>query len=76
MTEVTRKIISFGFEMMKLVRIEASCHPLNLGSAKVMEKAGMTYEGMLRKTIYVKGKNEDLKIYSIIIDDYEKYQRK
>ena len=45
----------FGFERMKLVRIEASCLPSNPGSARVMEKAGMSYEGLLRQTIFVKG---------------------
>lgn len=70
MTEVIRTIISFGFERMKLVRIEASCLTSNLGSARVMEKAGMSYEGLLRQTIFVKGKHEDLKLYSIVMDDY------
>ncbi|WP_054957307.1 GNAT family N-acetyltransferase [Paenibacillus dakarensis] len=69
MTEVIKKIISFGFNTMKLIRIEANCLPLNLGSARVMEKVGMTYEGTLRKSIFVKGTYEDLKLYSIIIDD-------
>ncbi|MCM3259181.1 GNAT family N-acetyltransferase [Paenibacillus lautus] len=70
MTEVIRTIISYGFEVMKLVRIEASCLPSNLGSARVMEKAGMTFEGIIRQSIFVKGKHEDLKLYSIVVDDY------
>jgi ribosomal-protein-alanine N-acetyltransferase len=70
MTEVIRTIISYGFERMKLVRIEASCLPSNLGSARVMEKAGMTFEGIIRQSIFVKGKHEDLKLYSIVVDDY------
>lgn len=70
MTEVIRTIISYGFERMKLVRIEASCLPSNLGSARVMEKAGMTFEGFIRQSIFVKGKHEDLKLYSIVVDDY------
>ena len=35
-----------------------------------MEKAGMSYEGLLRQTIFVKGNHEDLKLYSIVVDDY------
>lgn len=69
MTEVIREIISFGFKSMQLVRIEASCLPENTGSARVMEKAGMHFEGILRKTMFVKGSYEDLKMYSIIVDD-------
>ncbi|VTR42005.1 N-acetyltransferase GCN5 [Actinobacillus pleuropneumoniae] len=71
MTEVIRTIISYGFDRMKLVRIEASCLPSNLGSARVMEKAGMTFEGIIRQSIFVKGKHEDLKLYSIVVDDYQ-----
>jgi len=69
MTEVIRRIIEFGFERMNLIRIEASCLPKNIGSAKVMEKVGMEYEGILRKTIYVKGRYEDLKVYSIVREE-------
>jgi ribosomal-protein-alanine N-acetyltransferase len=68
MTEAVKKVISFGFEQMDLVRIEARCHPDNLGSAKVMEKSGMLYEGTLRKHILAKGVHEDVKMYAIIKD--------
>jgi ribosomal-protein-alanine N-acetyltransferase len=66
MSEVARKIIDFGFNEMNLVRIEARCHLQNIGSARVMEKAGMEFEGILRKQIFTKGEFQDVKIYSII----------
>lgn len=68
MTEAIKAIIQFGFDR-NLVRIEARCHPDNIGSARVMEKCGMIYEGILRKHLFAKGKFEDLKIYSIINDE-------
>jgi ribosomal-protein-alanine N-acetyltransferase len=40
--------------------------PANIGSARVMEKAGMTYEGTIREQVYVKGSLTDLKMYSIL----------
>jgi [ribosomal protein S5]-alanine N-acetyltransferase len=70
MSEVIRRIILFGFHNIGLVRIEARCHPLNIGSARVMEKSGMQFEGLLRRHILAKGDFQDVKIYSIIRDDF------
>jgi [ribosomal protein S5]-alanine N-acetyltransferase len=69
MSEVVRRIIQFGFEEMKLVRIEARCSLMNIGSSRVMEKCGMEFEGILRKHIFIKGTFQDLKLYSIINED-------
>lgn len=66
MSEVVNRVIQFGFEEMGLVRIEARCHPDNIGSSKVMEKTGMRLEGILRKHILVKDEYIDVKMYSII----------
>ncbi|MFD4931638.1 GNAT family N-acetyltransferase [Peribacillus butanolivorans] len=65
-TEAAKKVIEFGFENMNLVRIQARCFVDNLGSERVMQKSGMSFEGILRKGMFVKGKHEDLKLYSII----------
>ena len=70
MTEIVRKLIAFSFEELGLVRVEAKCLPSNIGSAKVMEKSGMKYEGLLRKYLWVKSELQDVKLYSIIKDDY------
>ena len=49
MPEAVRAVIRFGFGRMRLNRIEARCIAENTASARVMEKAGMTYEGTLRE---------------------------
>lgn len=54
MTEAVKAVIGFGFEKMGLVRIEARCNPDNIGSSRVMEKEGMTFEGILRKQLLSK----------------------
>ncbi|WP_156854822.1 GNAT family N-acetyltransferase [Oceanobacillus sp. AG] len=66
MTEAVKRVIQFGFEQMNLVRIEAVCLPENVGSYRVMEKAGLQYEGTLRKARVIKGRNRDIKMYAII----------
>lgn len=49
MTEAATAVLSFGFTDLHLHRIWAMCHPDNLGSWKVMEKMGMSYEGRMRE---------------------------
>jgi [ribosomal protein S5]-alanine N-acetyltransferase len=70
MTECVKKLIEFGFKNMNLIRIEARCVLDNIGSSKVMERSGMKFEGILRKHIFNKGKFQDVKIYSIIDEDF------
>ncbi|WP_071458639.1 GNAT family N-acetyltransferase [Bacillus massilinigeriensis] len=65
-TEAAREVMRFGFDNMELIRIQAKCLVENTGSARVMEKAGMTFEGVLRNGMFLKGKSWDLKMYSII----------
>lgn len=65
-TEAARAIIFFGFDSMNLVRIQARCFLENKGSESVMKKLGMSFEGISRKVMYVKGEHKDLKVYSII----------
>jgi len=72
MTEAAKEIIQYGFEQMGLVRIQAKCFEENVPSARVMEKIGMSFEGIMRKEMFVKGKHQDLKLYSILKEDYIK----
>lgn len=71
MTEAVRAVIAFGFREMALHRIEARCKPANIGSARVMEKCGLRYEGTLRETVLVKGEFVDLQVYGILRREWE-----
>ena len=66
MTEAARELVRFGFERMDLNRIIARCFAENTASERVMQKAGMTYEGIQRQHVFVKGAYRDLKLYSIL----------
>lgn len=69
-TEAVKKIIDFGFDKLKLSRIEAVCDVANIGSARVMEKSGMKFEGIQRsKIISAEGRVHDVKSYAIIRED-------
>lgn len=75
MTEAVKEAIKFGFEKMNLNRIQAMCIPENIGSYRVMEKVGMKYEGLIREYMYIKGKFQDLKLYSILRREYFEQMR-
>ncbi|UTR14806.1 GNAT family N-acetyltransferase [Salipaludibacillus sp. LMS25] len=69
MTEAAEAVVKFGFQSMDLIRIEAKCFDINRGSARVMEKVGMRYEGTMRQAMIVKGKPRNLLLYAILKDD-------
>ncbi len=75
MTEALRAVLDYGFRHMGLRRIEATCRIDNIGSYRVMEKCGMTLDGVLRDARYVKGRLESIRLYSLLRRDYERAYR-
>ena len=71
-TEAVKRVLEFGFEVLGLRRIEAHYMPENKASRRVMEKCGMTFEGILRKSMMVKGKLIDVGICSILRSEFNK----
>lgn len=68
-TEAAQAVVGFGFRELGLHRIEATCLPENISSARVMEKAGLVYEGTLRG-YYRKGDRFlDAAMYGRVRDD-------
>lgn len=71
-TEAVKRVLDFGFNDLGLNRIEAKYMPENLTSKRVMEKVGMTFEGVIRKSMYIKGRYIDVGICSILRSEYQK----
>jgi ribosomal-protein-alanine N-acetyltransferase len=71
MAEALRRIIAFAFTEMKLNRLEAVHFIENEASGRVMQKAGMLYEGLLRQRMLVKGVYRDVKQYAIVRGDWQ-----
>jgi [ribosomal protein S5]-alanine N-acetyltransferase len=65
-TEALKAFIKYSFDVACLHRIEARCYYENVGSYRVMEKAGMKFEGLLEDQMYVKGDFWSMKLYAII----------
>ncbi|MCX4749999.1 GNAT family N-acetyltransferase [Kitasatospora sp. NBC_01287] len=65
-TAIGRELLAHGFEELGLHRIHATCDPRNHGSARVMAKLGLTYEGRLRHTMLLRDGWRDSEVHSIL----------
>ena len=70
-TESSREVISFGFNKLKLNRIQARHMTRNPASARVMVKSGIHQEGILRQSLYRFGTYDDYAIFSILLEEYK-----
>ncbi len=70
-TETARALVAFGFERLDLHRIFATCDSDNNASRRVLEKAGMTREGLLREEKWVKGRWRDSLVYGILAGEVQ-----
>ena len=72
MVEALNELFSFAFNEFGFVRISAKCMQENIASERVMIKLGMKYEGTLRSALYSKGVFHDMKLYSILKQEFSK----
>lgn len=70
MQEAIRSLLTFGFNEMKLNRVEAHVLPENLASARFLEKLGFQREGLLREYEFVHDKFQDILVFSLLENDY------
>ena len=68
--EAVNAVMEFGFETLRLNRIEAKFIEGNSASMRVMEKAGMQFEGYNRRAMLIKGEYKTIGVYSILRDEY------
>ncbi|WP_342314640.1 GNAT family N-acetyltransferase (plasmid) [Mycobacterium avium subsp. hominissuis] len=68
-TEAARLLLRFGFDHLGLRRISATCDPDNHGSAKVLQKAGLLFEGRMRSHRLKRGTWRDSLLYAATSDD-------
>ena len=71
MTCCLARVIHFLFTEVGANRVESMHSVHNIASGKVMEKAGMKYEGTLRSYNYSNYGISDAKMYSIIRSEYD-----
>ncbi len=70
--EAVRAVLDYGFTYLGIHRAEAKYMVGNDRSRRVMEKCGMTFEGIQKDLMLVKGEYRDIGICSVIKEDFYK----
>jgi [ribosomal protein S5]-alanine N-acetyltransferase len=74
-TEAAREAIRHAFEDLKLNRVHAAHFGSNPASGRVMQKVGMTREGVMREHHKKWGEYEDRGAYGLLATDWERVER-
>ena len=69
-TEAVRAIIRYGFQELGLNRFYATHFTENPASGRVMQKAGMKYEGTLRQDVRKGEQYRDHAVYAILREEW------
>lgn len=70
-SEALFEILKLAFHKLKLHRVEGGCAVGNIASIRVLEKAGMTREGMKRAILPIRGEWVDNYFYSILEKEFD-----
>ncbi|MFJ8013463.1 GNAT family N-acetyltransferase [Streptomyces sp. NPDC096339] len=73
-TAIGKGLLARGFGHLELHRIHATCDPRNLGSARVLGKLGMTWEGRHRHTALIRDGWRDSEVFSILEDEWREIE--
>lgn len=65
-TDAVRQVCGYVFENSNIIRIFAEPFARNIASCRVLEKAGFSLEGTLRKNAVKDGEILDMKLYAFI----------
>lgn len=68
-TEAAKALIAYGFETLGLHKVYAHHLVRNPASGRVMQKAGMAYEGTLRQHVRKQLVYEDIRMYGILYSE-------
>ncbi|GJQ62493.1 MAG: N-acetyltransferase [Melioribacteraceae bacterium] len=71
-TEASKRVMEFAFDDICFNRVHAHFMSSNPQSGRVMEKIGMKYEGTMRQHLLKFDKYQDIIIYGITKEDYNK----
>lgn len=70
-TEAVLGVLAWAFEQLELNRVQATHLARNPASGRVMQKAGMTCEGLHRESFRKNGRFEDIAEYAILRRDWK-----
>jgi ribosomal-protein-alanine N-acetyltransferase len=71
MTQATRMVCNYLFRAFPLNRLELLMDPRNIGSERIAQKCGFSYEGTMRGAFFTNGMLRDTKVYSLLRAEWE-----
>lgn len=69
-TAIGSRLLARGFEDLGLHRLYATCDPRNRGSARVLAKLGMRWEGRHRHTALIRDGWRDSDVFGVLEDEW------
>jgi ribosomal-protein-alanine N-acetyltransferase len=66
MSQAIKQLCQIAFEQYDIVRVFAEPYAHNTGSRKAIEKAGFVLEGIMKKSVYKKGRFFDSCMYALV----------
>jgi len=69
--EAVKIMVDYLFLSKDIVRIQAHTDTRNIASQRVIEKAGFSKEGTIRKFHFVKGEWRDMFLYSVLREEWK-----
>lgn len=69
-SEAARAAVEFLFRELGMKRVIGTCFPQNRASARVLEKAGLRYEGLMRGDTRIGESWRDSSLYAAIAEDF------
>ncbi len=70
-SEAVKIMVDYLFLSKNIVRIYALTNARNIASQRVLEKAGFKKEGLVRKSLFVRGEWTDRCLYGILREEWE-----
>ena len=73
-TEAAQAAVRYLFDDHEVYRVEASLHPGNVPSARVLEASGLVYEGLARQAFWRGDECSDGMFYGVTRSDWEAWR--
>ena len=74
--EACRAVMEFGFENFGLSGFCAKCMEGNDASMRVMQKLGMSFEGIYKNGMFIKGSYKTIIVYNVTKEKYYEHKEK
>ena len=68
--DALRALVGFGFDQLRLERIQLDVFDFNQGARRLYERVGFRYEGTLRRAVYLDGAFHDVHRMAILRDEW------